>query len=52
MMYHCGNEDENPYNDTNEDGIINRNTRSGAGIPKEDLIMFNGKIMFGKMRKR
>ena len=41
--YHCGNEEEHPYNDTNEDGIINRNTRSGAWISKGDLIiMFNG----------
>ena len=51
MNYHCGNEAENPYNDTNNEGGINRNTRSGAGIHKEDLIMFNGEIMSGKIRK-
>ena len=32
-------------------GAINRNTRYGAGAPKGDLYMLNGKITDGKIRK-
>ena len=52
MKYHCGNEELNPYDNDNNEGEIDRRARYGAGIPKEDLYMFNGKIMYGHKRKK
>ena len=50
MNYRCGGEKGNPYIGTSNEGGVNRNSRSGAAIPK-DLMMFIGEIMFGKIRK-
>ena len=52
MKYHCGNDEPNPYDDNGNEGEIDRRTRYGAGIPKEDLYMFNGKIMYDHIRKK
>ena len=52
MAYHCNNDEENPYIDNSIEGEIDRRTRFGDGIPKGDLYMFNGKITYGKIRKK
>ena len=49
--YHCGNDEPNPYDNNGNEGEIDRRTRYGAGVPKEDLYMFNGKITYGHIRK-
>ena len=51
MEFHCGGENDNPFINNNEDGIINRKTMYGFGIPSEDMFLFKGKVMFGKIRK-
>ena len=42
----------NPYINNSIEGEIDRRTRYGAGIPKDDLYMFNGKITYDKLRKK
>ena len=50
MFYHCGNTEENPFNN-NTDGKIDRRTMRGFGLSSEDMFMFKGKVMYVKIRK-
>ena len=52
MKFHCGNENDNPFINNSEGGVINRKTMYGFGIPSDDMFLFKGKVTFGKIRKR
>jgi len=44
-MHHCGNA-ENAYSNNIEHGKINRRTPYWPGIPKTDMIYFNGNALY------
>ena len=45
MDYHC-NQEENAYRNNCEEGIINRRTPYGFGVPNIDKRLFGGKAFF------
>ena len=42
MAYRCGDEEGNPSIHNITEGEIDRRTRYGDGVPKEDIYMFKG----------
>ena len=48
--YHCGNDGKKPYVNNGKEGGVNRHTRHGAGVPREDMYMFNGEITYGEIK--
>ena len=51
MFYHCKNNDGDPFINKSNEGKIDRRTMRGFGLPSEDMFMFKGKVMYGKIRK-
>ena len=52
MFYHCKNNDGDPFINKSNEGKIDRRTMRGFGLPSEDMFMFKGKVMYGKIRKK
>ena len=49
--FHCGNE-ISMYQNNCDQGIIDRRTPYGFGIPKQDMKLFNQTAIFGKQQQR
>ena len=42
----------NPYINNIEEGVIDRRTRCGCGVPTDDMFIFNGEITYGNLQQK
>ena len=51
MAYRCNKDEATTYVNNSIECEVDRRTRYGDGVPKEDLFTRNGEIMYGKIGK-